>query len=79
MASQTGEDDPSLRADLAAAKRKFEALLAAVDQDLRVQWKQWDEGGETERQAAQRAMVALLDRRRYLSNLVRDVTATLGD
>ena len=29
-------------------------------------------------QAAQKTMVALLDRRRYLSNLVRDVTETLG-
>ena len=29
------------------------------------------------RQTSQKTMVALLDRRRYLSNLVRDVTETL--
>ena len=29
-------------------------------------------------QSAQKTMVSLLDRRRYLSNLVRDVTETLG-
>ena len=49
----------------------------AVDQDLRAQWKAWDEGDAGSRQAAQNKMVALLDRRRYLSNLVRDVTETL--
>jgi molecular chaperone HscB len=38
----------------------------------------WDEGDATARQAAQSTMVKLLDRRRYLSNLVRDVTETLG-
>jgi hypothetical protein len=31
------------------------------------------------RRPALHAMVALLDRRRYLSNLVRDVTEILGD
>jgi hypothetical protein len=30
------------------------------------------------RQAAQKTMVDLIDRRRYLSNLLRDVTETLG-
>jgi molecular chaperone HscB len=39
----------------------------------------WDKGGEVERQAAQKRMAALLDRRRYLSNLVREVNETLGD
>ncbi len=49
-----------------------------MDRDLRAQWQAWDEGDEAARQAAQKTMVALLDRRRYLSNLVRDVTETLG-
>ena len=48
-----------------------------MDQDLRAQWNTWDHGDETARQASQKTMVALLDRRRYLSNLVRDVTETL--
>jgi molecular chaperone HscB len=67
-----------LQADLEQAKKKFEALLAAVDEDLRAQWKTWDAGDELARKAVQKTMVALLDRRRYLSNLVRDVTETLG-
>jgi molecular chaperone HscB len=49
-----------------------------VDQDLRTQWQMWDEGDAAARTSAQKRMVALLDRRRYLSNLVRDVTETLG-
>jgi molecular chaperone HscB len=78
MARKMGEEDPALQADLEHAKKKFEGSVASVDEDLRAQWKTWDACNETARQAAQKAMVALLDRRRYLSNLVRDVTETLG-
>lgn len=73
-----GEEDPALEASLVAAKNKFESLVADVDTELRRQWNLWDEGDEASRSAAEKAMVALLDRRRYLSNLVRDVTETLG-
>jgi len=78
MARAAGESDPELEKSLAEAKKKFDGLLEDVDRDLRAQWNAWDEGGEAERKAAQNTMVALLDRRRYLSNLVRDVTETLG-
>jgi molecular chaperone HscB len=78
MARKMGETDEALQADLENAKKKFEGLLAAVDNDLRVQWQAWDAGEESARQAVQKTMVALIDRRRYLSNLVRDVTETLG-
>jgi molecular chaperone HscB len=78
MARKMGESDPALQADLDQAKKKFEALLATVDEDLHAQWKTWDAGDELTRKATQQTMVALLDRRRYLSNLVRDVTETLG-
>ena len=73
-----GETDEALQADLENAKKKFEDLLTAVDGDLRIEWRAWDAGDEPAREAAQKTMVALLDRRRYLSNLVRDVTDTLG-
>jgi molecular chaperone HscB len=78
MARKTGEEDPQLLADLEQAKKKFESLLGAVDEDLHAQWQVWDAGDAAARQAAQKAMVALLDRRRYLSNLVRDVNEVLG-
>lgn len=73
-----GEDDPALKQGLTEAKKKFDGLLDEVDRDLRAQWKTWDDGDEVARPAAQKTMVALLDRRRYLNNLVRDVTETLG-
>ena len=67
-----GEDDPALKQDLTAAKKKFDGLLDDVDRDLRAQGKAWDDGDEAARAAAQKTMIALLDRRRYLDNLVRD-------
>jgi molecular chaperone HscB len=78
MARKMGEEDQALQADLEQARKKFEGMLAAVDEDLRAQWHLWDAGDEAARKAAQKTMVAQLDRRRYLSNLVRDVTETLG-
>lgn len=78
MAHKMGdEDDPGLKQSLNLARIKFEALRAAVDRDLQAQWDVWDRGDDSARHSAQQAMVSLLDRRRYLSNLVRDVTDTL--
>jgi molecular chaperone HscB len=71
------QEDPALKQDLVHAREKFENLRHAVDRDLCAQWNAWDHGDHAARQAAQRNMVALLDRRRYLNNLVRDVTETL--
>jgi molecular chaperone HscB len=78
MERKMGEEDAALHGDLARAKEKFEGLMNDVDRDLRAQWTAWDKGDSNTRQAAQRQMVALLDRRRYLSNLVREVKETLG-
>ena len=78
MARKMGEEDGDAAQGLKQAQIKFEGLLDEVDRDLGAQWKAWDEGNAARRQAAQKEMVALLDRRRYLSNLVRDVTETLG-
>jgi molecular chaperone HscB len=78
MAHKMGEADAGLQSSLEQAKRKFDGLMVEVDQDLRNQWQAWDEGDAAARKKAEKTMVALLDRRRYLSNLVRDVTETLG-
>ena len=79
MAKKMGREDAELKESLRKAKEKFAGMVDAVDRDLRAQWTIWDAGDAAARQPAQRAMVALLDRRKYLSNLVRDVTETLGD
>jgi molecular chaperone HscB len=78
MARKMGEEDPALHASLTEAKARFETMVNDVDQDLRKEWTVWDKGDVTARQTSQNTMVALLDRRRYLSNLLRDVTETLG-
>lgn len=80
MARAAGEeeDDPATLQSLTEAKAKFEGLLEEVDDELRIQWSAWDNGDNAARAAAQNKMVALLDRRRYLSNLVREVNETLG-
>ena len=77
-ARKMGETDPQLQSDLEGAKKKFDGLRDEVDVDLHRNWQIWDEGDAAARETAKTAMVALLDRRRYLSNLVRDVTETLG-
>lgn len=73
-----GDASDELKASLTEAKNKFEGMLGEVDRGLRVQWRAWDDGDEAARAKAETAMLALLDRRRYLNNLVRDVTDTLG-
>jgi molecular chaperone HscB len=77
-----GEDDPQLRKDLAAAKNQFAAQLSTLDDQVRARWTAWDEAweksDEAEKATAKDAMTALLQRRSYLQNLVRDVDQTLG-
>jgi len=78
MNQKMGENDPSLQTDLTAARGKFESLLVEVDSDLSAQGAEWDAGDMKIREKAANAMAALLDRRRYLRNLVRDVYEVLG-
>jgi len=78
MNKKMGDADPELQSSLEQAKKKFDGLLDDVDRDLRAQWTVWDFGDDTARKESEKKMVSLLDRRRYISNLVRDVTETLG-
>jgi molecular chaperone HscB len=76
-----GEDDPALRGDLERAQAQFKGMLASVDQDLRQAWAAWDLALDTNEAAGKTkqkdAMVALLDRRSYLRNLLREVESVL--
>ena len=78
MSKKMGDTDPELQSSLEQAKKKFDGLLDDVDRDLRAQWTVWDSGDEAARMKSEKAMVSLLDRRRYINNLVRDVTETLA-
>jgi molecular chaperone HscB len=81
MAKKMGEDDPQLRKDLLAAKSTFDEKMAAAHAELEQLWAQWDaalDAGDASTKATVRdAMVALLNRRSYLRNLVRDVNEAL--
>ena len=78
MSKKMGDTDPELQSSLEQAKKKFDGLLDEVDSNLRAQWQVWDNGDEASRKESEKKMVSLLDRRRYINNLVRDVTETLS-
>jgi molecular chaperone HscB len=77
-----GEDDPALRGDLERARAQFEEMLAAVDGDMRRAWAAWDVAIDADDAASKEkqkdAMLALLDRRSYLRNLLREVNGVLS-
>ena len=79
MSKKMGDTAPELQSGLEHAQHKFNALLDDVDSDLRAQWQVWDNGDESARKESEKKMVSLLDRRRYINNLVRDVTETLSN
>ncbi len=81
-AKQMGEDEPELRRDLMTAKDAFDAKMLETQAELERLWADWDAAVEAEdpglREATKDAMVALLNKRSYLRNLVRDVNEALG-
>jgi molecular chaperone HscB len=82
MTRKMGEDDPQLRQDLEKARTDFESQLASGDSKLKELWSTWDAAVDadapTDTAKIKDEMVALLDRRRYIRNLVRDVNEALG-
>ena len=75
------EADPDLKRDLEAAAKSFNEKMAATQRELEALWTRWDAAvdasDEAAKSAAKGALVALLNKRSYLRNLVRDVTAAL--
>ena len=79
MSRRAGEAaDDSVVAELTAAGRRFEAMLDEVDAALVAEGAKWDAGDDGARAAAAKTMIELLDRRRYVRNLVRDVRDALA-
>ena len=78
-AKDFGDDaDPDLRRDLEAAAKSFDHEMSETQRELESLWTKWDEATtDEERTAAKEAMIALLNKRSYLRNLIRDVTAAL--
>lgn len=81
-AKQFGDEaDPDLRRDLEAAAKTFDARMAETERELQQLWTRWDVAvdsqDETQRESVKNALVALLNKRSYLRNLVRDVNQAL--
>jgi molecular chaperone HscB len=81
-AKQFGDEaDPDLRRDLEAAAKTFDARMAETERELQQLWTRWDVAvdsqDETQRESVKDALVALLNKRSYLRNLVRDVNQAL--
>ncbi len=79
MGKKMGEVEESLKSELQQKKNDLEQKLGATDAELKKLWGQWDQvlEGKADRVTVRDAMVALLNRWRYLANLVRDVKAEL--
>ncbi len=81
-ANQMGEDEPELRRDLMTAKDAFDAKMVETQAELEGFWAAWDTavdgGDDAAKMRVRDAMVALLNKRSYLRNLVRDVNDALG-
>ncbi len=78
---QMGENEPELRRELLTAKDAFDEKMVQTQVDLETLWSKWDAafdaGDEPAKLAARDAMVALLNKRTYLRNLIRDVSEAL--
>jgi molecular chaperone HscB len=80
MNRNVGEEDLELRNDLENAKAGFEQQLVTADSDLKTLWDRWDNAADNaEKTDVKTKLTALLDRRRYVRNLLRDVGEALGE
>jgi len=82
MNKKMGETDDNVSRDLQQAKTSLEGKYGALDQELRGHWNEWDaliESGssEAERKPVRDKMVDVLNRRKYVQHLVRDVNEVL--
>lgn len=83
MNKKMGEDDADLAQQLEQTRKQLQKRYAALDQELKQDWDEWDallahDASEDERAGVTAKMVNLLNRRTYIRNLVRDVNDVLG-
>jgi molecular chaperone HscB len=76
-----GGEDPDARRELEKARTKFSTMLTEIQEQLEALWTAWDLAVDTHNDASKQSiiesLVALLNRRTYIRNLVRDVNAAL--
>lgn len=69
------QGDASVRPQLESARAGFSETLAGIDAQLEAQFRQWDESRSND---ALEQIRALLNKRKYIHNLVRTVDQALG-
>jgi molecular chaperone HscB len=76
-----GEEDPGLSEQVRGQKAELEGKLRDLTVELKDYWSEWDDvvegGSEAARGRVRDRMVDLLNRRKYIANLVRDVGLAL--
>jgi molecular chaperone HscB len=84
MQKKMGEDDPALIEEVGNQKLAFETKNEALVEELEGQWNTWDklvdegtEANPSQRSQVIAKMVDVLNRRNYIRNLLRDVTAVM--
>ncbi len=82
QAAASSSQDAELIANLEAAEKNFTTQMAVLQQQLESHWAAWDQAQASNdaavKESAKQEMVALLNRRSYIRNLVRDVKQALG-
>ena len=88
MNKKMGEDDPNLTKEIEQHRVALEAKHDALLQELQQHWAEWDtlidrnhgsKAPAEERKKITAKMVDVLNRRNYIRNLVRDISALLGN
>jgi len=78
MQKKMGEEDPALLEEIGKAKLSLEEKHDALLNELRAEWKKWDESeDESTRRKALDKMLDVLNRRNYVRNLLRDVNEAM--
>lgn len=82
MNKKMGETDENLARELQQTKKNLEEKYGALDEELKGYWRKWDalidgEAVEQERKPVRDKMVDVLNRRKYIQHLVRDVNEVL--
>ena len=83
MQKKSGEDDPALIEEIGRQKLELEEKHEALLEELHRDWNDWDRavdaGTESDRLKIRDKMVDLLNRRKYLMNLVAQIEEALGN
>jgi molecular chaperone HscB len=78
MNKKMGDVDDDLLGEVRQTKQKLELKFSALDAELKKHWEEWDAAeSDEQRKGVRDKMVALLNRRSYIRNLMRDVNEVL--